>query len=106
MRERNDLKCSGLQTRRGYQQLSPKRARRRINRVRLGSRAVLRTQLWPLQLRVRSTPNSGHHSDGSEHLRFVPTSDVSRRSKLRVQMLNLFDHLVGADDQRRRDASS
>jgi hypothetical protein len=38
----------------------------------LGSSVVLLTQLWPPQIRVRSTPNSGHHSDGSEHLRFVP----------------------------------
>jgi hypothetical protein len=26
------------------------------------------TQLWPPQLRVRTTPNSGHHSDGPEHV--------------------------------------
>ena len=29
--------------------------------------AVLITQLWPLQLRVRSIPNSGHRSDDSAY---------------------------------------
>ena len=33
---------------------------------------------------------------------FVLTSDVSRCSKLRVQKLNLFDHIVGNGEQRRR----
>ena len=43
----------------------------------LGSRAVLLTVLLPPQIRVRSTPDSRHDSDGPEHLRLVPTADTA-----------------------------
>jgi hypothetical protein len=55
---------------------------RRTIEVGLGSSAVLLTQLWPPQLRGRSTPNSRHHSDGPEHLRFVPFTDLSICNKV------------------------
>jgi hypothetical protein len=45
-----------------------------------GSKAVLLNQLLPPQIRVRSTPDSRHDSNGPEHLRLVPTTEIGRRS--------------------------
>jgi hypothetical protein len=46
------------------------------------------------------------HRCGQGHGNEVPTFDVSRRSKLSVQKLNLFDHLIGASEQRRMQIES
>jgi hypothetical protein len=48
--------------------------------VHCWSRADLLTRLWPSQLRVRSTPDSGHHSDGSE---LRSKSGLMQRSEVR-----------------------
>jgi hypothetical protein len=37
-----------------------------------GSEAVPPLQLLPAQIRIRTTPDSGHDVDGPAHLRFVP----------------------------------
>jgi hypothetical protein len=56
-----------------------------VKRLSFGSRAVLLTLLLPPQIRVRSTPDSRHDSDGPEHLRLVPAADVCSASTAPVR---------------------
>jgi len=44
--------------------------------VRRVPKVVLLTQLQQAQIRVRSTTDSRHDSDGLEHLRVVPVADL------------------------------
>jgi hypothetical protein len=52
---------------------------------------------------VGSTPRTRLHFGIAANSPYVPGADLSRCSKLRVQNLNLFDHLVGAREQRGRN---
>src|SRR5215813_10372682 len=63
--------------------------------------AVLLTHLRSPQCRVGSTPDSGHGSDRREHLRCVPQAALSKRSET-----TLFDHLVGARQDGRRNVEA
>jgi len=52
-------------------------SRRNVNEMNFsyGSIAVLLTQLWPPQYRVRNTPDSRHDRDRLEHLRSVQSTE-------------------------------